>query len=423
MSRQYLIKQFSKRPHSLPDSPSPLGIQIASPSNSIDGNTNSFAFHNSAVNGTPSGTAVDYVYTNPLGYGKAYEGNLFIDRIRVKQAASNGGRIKIVHSEGTYIKSFGNAANFVTIDTIVRETFFNITELTVELNTEGTTSNESKLYNVYIEGMFGPPDFEFNDSVLTTKGWNSSRYDGKQLRSAQINEFTPGDTAYGKTPAVRKYSRNIYLGSRVIGLGEEVSTTVEDSSLTIFPGFSYITVHEFLTVNDDLTVTRHTVTGDIPSKPGKVGTNNRVKKGWYKSWYDDFPIGSNISLRFFDEKLETSLDSQYSIFFNGGQLKKMLHIRELDVTSSAGTYNDFTAMYIQGDAELYGSHNAPSNIAHYYGESVGSEHRFFIKDGTGVSSNWKGSFTIFNKESIVDKFFKGSLVASDITSITQTQGK
>ena len=32
--------------------------------------------------------------------------------------------------------------------------------------------------------------FEFNDSVLTTKAWNSSRYDGRQLSATEINKFT-----------------------------------------------------------------------------------------------------------------------------------------------------------------------------------------------------------------------------------------
>ena len=27
---------------------------------------------------------------------------------------------------------------------------------------------------------------EFNDSVLTTKAWNSSRYDGKQLKATEM---------------------------------------------------------------------------------------------------------------------------------------------------------------------------------------------------------------------------------------------
>ena len=53
---------------------------------------------------------------------------------------------------------------------------------------------------------------EFNDSVLTTKAWNSSRYDGRQLSAIEINKFTVGDSTYGKTPVIQNYTRNIYIG-------------------------------------------------------------------------------------------------------------------------------------------------------------------------------------------------------------------
>ena len=203
------------------------------------------------------------------------------------------------------------------------------------------SDNDARLYEleVYIgdSGNYLSDAIEFNDSVLTTKAWNSSRYDGKQLQGTAVNAFNVnnGDVSYGNTPVVSNYSKNIYLGERIIGHGESFTDEVDDSSLLNYPGFSYITVKEYLTVNDDLSVTRHSVIGDIPDKPGKPGTNNRIKKGWYKAWYDDFPIRSSVKLKFFDEKLETSLDNSYNIYFNAGQLKKLIHIRELDTGSAA----------------------------------------------------------------------------------------
>ena len=255
--------------------------------------------------------------------------------------------------------------------------------------------------------------FEFNDSVLSTKAWNSTRYDGKQLQASEVNLATIDDTGNNsRTPIIQHYSRNIYLGSRVISMGESLGTDdVDDTSLVNFPGFSYVTVHEFITVHDDLSVSRHSVIGDKPN------TNNRFKKSWYQSFYDDFPIGSDISLKFFDEKLETSLDNSYKIFFNAGQLKKLLHVREIDTGSSA-TDRNFPAHYHTGShlnralgAGIVGSVDTTDP-----GDSLteGSGHVFFINDSANVDHTFGASFSVFNKESIIDKFFDKSLVADAV---------
>ena len=215
---------------------------------------------------------------------------------------------------------------------------------------------------------------EFNDSVLSTKAWNSTRYDGRQLSATTINEFNEGDTSYGGTPVLQNYSRNIYLGSRVIGMGEKFESTIDDAALLAFPNFSYIVVKEYLTVNDDLSVTRHSVIGDVPGK------TTRVKKGWYRAFYHDFPIKSSVSLQFFDENLETNIRPSYNIFFNGGQLQKLLHIRANDTTPS----NNYCTTYKTGSNET----------------------EFVISTG---ATNLGASFTIFNKENIIDTYFTGSL--------------
>tara|TARA_Y100000114_G_scaffold99596_1_gene92762 strand:- start:28 stop:921 length:894 start_codon:yes stop_codon:yes gene_type:complete len=244
--------------------------------------------------------------------------------------------------------------------------------------------------------------FEFNDSVLATQAWNSSRYDGRQLQASAINEASSTDIGNNdKNPIIQKYTRNIYLGSKIIGMGNSLPIEREDPTLMNFPGFSYITVHEYITVNDDGSVSRHSVTGD------KVGGDNRIKKGWYQAWYDDFPINSGVSLRFFDESLETNIASKYEIFFNGGQLKKLLHVREFDTGSRHDAGAQFIAQYQTGSH----SDQATSNTV---GSGQGSLHRFHVKanNNTTTANTMSGSFTIFNEETIINKFFSGSLISS-----------
>ena len=61
--------------------------------------------------------------------------------------------------------------------------------------------------------------FEFNDSVLTTKAWNSSRYDGRQLSAQKLNKISKNDVGNNnKTPIIRNYTRNIYIGNEIVGM-------------------------------------------------------------------------------------------------------------------------------------------------------------------------------------------------------------
>lgn len=411
---------------------------ISNPGSAIDTNTSTFAHVNDDAD-LSAGTAVDYTFANPLqNAGISSLQPIRVTKIRFKKDRTDDGSVSI----GSQTIAWSNSDAFVYVEIDIVDTIFigagglntyatpypTLDELVLTLNTQGAAGAgiQSKLYDVQIyvevlgalskDAIYKP--FEFNDSVLSTKAWNSSRYNGKQLNGIAVNQFSASDSSYGNTPVIQNYSNNIYLGSRVIGLGEEAGVDdVDDTSLVNFPGFSYITVHEFITVNSDLSVSRHSVMGDVPPKPGKPGTGNRIKKGWYQSWYDDFPIGSDVSLRFFDEKLETSLDSTYNVFFNGGQLKKLLHVRDID-SGSAQTTGSFSAVYLTGSHNLQ-DHQGTSADA---GSRFGSEHRFFIQraDASSTTSDPGGSFTIFNKEDIIDKFFNLSLVSTPLTSTTTT---
>ena len=227
--------------------------------------------------------------------------------------------------------------------------------------------NEFRIFT--IDGVYS---FEFNDSVLTTKAWNSSRYSGRQLQASAINEFTSGDTTYGKTPVIQNYSRNIYLGSRVVGMN---SSSIDDGTLTHFEGFSYVTMHEFLTINDDLSITRHSIRGN--------DKKNTKKKRFYRSFYHDFPINSEAEIKLFDETINDNLKSSYNIFNNSGQLQKIL---------------------------LIGRHDTDNTGSGYGVRYSGSNQLFYATSST--QNDLGAGFTIYNQQLIIDKFFTGSLIST-----------
>jgi len=233
--------------------------------------------------------------------------------------------------------------------------------------------------------------YEFNDSVLTTHGWNSSRYKGKQLSSAKINEYTAGDTTFSHTPVVSNFTRNIYIGSRVLGMREPGLGNATDGTLTPFPGFSYVTVDDYITVNSDDSITRRS----IRSGRGEEGELN-AKKGFYQAWYQDFPIGTNVEVRPLDTKLAQSLAPRYNIFNNSGQLQKILL-----VTQNKAAYSDVGALEYDSGSYYAASYNTSSKIFDYCSGSGNP-------NGTDIG----GEFSVFNNLLLVTNFFTGSLIAA-----------
>lgn len=156
---------------------------------------------------------------------------------------------------------------------------------------------------------------ELNDANLETKAWRSSRYEGSQTITQNINQYTNGDVSFGKTTAVQKYSRNIYVGNAVIGMDDNGS---EDPLLVKFPNFSYITSLKYFTINND-----NTISNDIvESKPNDF----KNRRGFYRAFYEDFSIGSSCKIIINDESIRTNLKDSYKIYFNGGQLEKLINI-------------------------------------------------------------------------------------------------
>ena len=105
---------------------------------------------------------------------------------------------------------------------------------------------------------------EFNDSVLSTKTWNNPRYDGSKTETQVLNKFTQGDITYGKRTAVQNYSRNIYVGERIIGylddLYLDLAHTVPNTGsfntgkYTGLPDWSFVILKESYTINEDDTI-------------------------------------------------------------------------------------------------------------------------------------------------------------------------
>lgn len=267
-------------------------------------------------------------------------------------------------------------------------------EITFQISQELSASpiNEHRVRYVELYYVDDKNPFDFNDSVLTTKGWNSSRYDGKQLQANEINRATVDDIGNNsRTPILQEYSRNIYIGSRIIGMQ---AGNIEDATLLNIDGFSYVTVHEYITVNDDLTITKRTVRGDKPD----TGFNN--KKGFYNSWYHDFPVGSTCEIKVLDRKVEQSLKPSYEIYNNSGQLQKLLLVHQTNRNEGgyAASYRPYT---VWSDPNY---DPGSDNIFYYATESLS------IGD---INYKTGANFRIYNKTELIDPFFTGSLIGSE----------
>ena len=178
-------------------------------------------------------------------------------------------------------------------------------------------------------------DVEFNDSVLTTKAWNSSRYDGRQLSAHKINRVSTLDVGNNnKTPIIQHYSRNIYVGNDVVSLnqGEEI----DDENLMSIDGFSYLQTKHYITINNDDTITHNRLESNEDNEYEKVG--------FYQAFYDDFPQQSTCNLVLLDNKVSNKTKPFYKIYFNGGQFQKLFTYNPTDFITSFGA-DAFTLSY------------------------------------------------------------------------------
>ena len=166
-------------------------------------------------------------------------------------------------------------------------------------------------------------DIEFNDTVLSTKGWNNPRYDGSKLSTKVINEYNNDDITLGKSVGIQQYTRNLYLGTVITDLDNS-----NDPNLADFPGMSYLGIGGIATINVDNELENNEF----------YGTPDYVKTGVYRSFFDDFPIGKNLSIKLLDQTVPNFLQDSYNVYFNEGRLRD-----QFTVTNSSNTGVDTTA--------------------------------------------------------------------------------
>ena len=162
-------------------------------------------------------------------------------------------------------------------------------------------------------------DIEFNDSVLSLQGWNNSRYNGARLLTQNINQYTDGDVALNKTIGIQQYTRNIYLGTVITNLDNS-----DDPNLVDFPGMSYLGIGAVATIDVDNSIENNTF----------YGVPDYVKTGFYRSFFDDFPVGENLSIQLLDQTVPNFLQDTYNVYFNEGRLReqfKMVNAAETDI--------------------------------------------------------------------------------------------
>ena len=226
--------------------------------------------------------------------------------------------------------------------------------------------------------------YEFNDSVLTTKAWNSSRYDGRQLSGSKLNKFTAGDSSYGLTPVISNLTRTFYISSDITSLNntglrinrlsgdeeEDTENPIEDPSLQYIPDFSYIVVNKSITINKDNSI-KITDLSTFNASPG--GTNRRT--GFNREFQTNIPNGSYIGLKNLDASVKDRSDISYRVYFNAGRLQPI-----------ARFINDFSVQDIAGSTTLSKS----------------------LKFAVSDTLNQGGSFTIQNRKK-VRQFFTGSI--------------
>jgi len=207
---------------------------------------------------------------------------------------------------------------------------------------------------------------EVNDAVFETKAWRSSRYDGSITKTTTINKIDiSNDITYGKTTAIQKYSRNIYIGTNIVGMDSELSQ--EDSTLTTYPNFSYAQTNAFITIDEDNEVNKTEIEANL--------SNPDAKRGFYRSFHEDFPEGNTCKIIILDESLKQNLEDFYSIYFNGGRLQ---HLVRFD----------------------YGGEGYNAN----YNKT---DNTFIYATSSGLIS---ASSDIINKDILIDEFFTGSLI-------------
>ena len=179
-------------------------------------------------------------------------------------------------------------------------------------------------------------DIEFNDSLLSYKGYTNPRFEGTKLKAFAINQFVDkkanpstalgtfpvsgfdtgsnfrgwgGDITYGKNPLITSKINAIFLGKSLTD-GEE------DTNLIKIDGHSYATIDKILLIN--------TETDDIQI----ISSENTGLEAFQKFITDNFIEGSKCNFKLFESQegfsnLSQKLKTTHQVKFNEGMLMRV----------------------------------------------------------------------------------------------------
>ena len=208
------------------------------------------------------------------------------------------------------------------------------------------SNGDHEVYEIELFIMEEANPYEFNDSVLTTKAWNSSRYDGRQLSGSKINKYVFGDVTYGLTPVVRNLTRTFYISSDITSLGntglkidkesgdeiDDLENPIEDPSLQHIPDFSYVIINKSVTVNQDNSITVTDVS-TFNSSPDSIDR----KIGFDREFQTNIPIGSFVGIKNLDADIKDRSNTSYPVYFNQGRLQPVLRTISFGIGGLVGS--------------------------------------------------------------------------------------
>jgi hypothetical protein len=337
---------------------------------------------------------------------------------------------------------------------------FNHTDFNITLNniSSSVTSNSrkklEKIYitsnnNVFLSSSFNEytSDAELQESNLSLKGFQNSRYDGTKISSLKYNTYNSasstysGDNSYGKT-AVIDHNTN------KIGIFTQINDT---NNLFDIPFRSNVVLKYLVDVNGNLTElnkkNKHWNEIQNTFKAGQTATvalfdnqkySNQKKtdgiKPIYSSGYSYFPImyvsssdanlyfnytGDSISKIFTINTVGGFISGSSTLTYplNGGNIYKIFN--KINDPSSPGP-DTSNSGFIEGNAHYY--NNGVNTFSTYSIQEVGNQ-RFNAKFDVNLTfneANQSGSFTFkINKVGTATPLTQSSIAATSSYSSTQ----
>lgn len=187
-------------------------------------------------------------------------------------------------------------------------------------------------------------DVEFDDALLSQKGWINPRYEGSKLKVKTLNKYTgfvssdsnipeigiaqvginfvvgqgtfwPGDTVgpFGQISMISNRTTALYYATTVIG-------GTDDPQYATIKGHSYIKIQKIFIINkDDQSITvidRDTQGTNVGSETGETFNS------FHRYITNDFPTGAELNIKILDNSVSSDLQNSYHCKMNKGFLLK-----------------------------------------------------------------------------------------------------